>query len=426
MSEHQRTNPIPAPATIAGASLREQVEVTGIDLAGAFSALLGSLSARFSGPQALSDLLGINVVTASRLIRAVVLADPVAVVDQIPGTVPLRKVIEAAGAQGVPQDRQEAARVAVDNFEQLIRVNAGRRTSLKAMLTDWLPDGRREFEVRRRQAAYKAISELKGVSCDLDLAAVILAPSEKKGKLDLLSIQGSLGLDRIRPDSVVQFGTLRDRPRDEDEVAELGSLPSPRTLDDQAVWDGTASVRLDQFCTRAPAPLKTKRYGGELQYLLGDTGFGPESSVDFVIAEVNRHELALVPVDLGLANPYFYQIPGTPSRAMLFDLLIHKDVYADREAKLLVYDTTLRGPAQAGVPEREVDLQRICDEIEDLGSLPGLRRCAGFPRYLELLDYAFGKLGWASDEFRCYRFQMSYPLQGNQLCISLEPKRGGD
>ncbi len=405
-----------------GGSLRRQVEAVGTDLAESYTALLGSLSERPTGPQALSDLLGVTVVTASRLLRAIAQADPVAVVDQIPGAVPLRKVMKAAAANGAPAARQKAAAKAVDRFEALIRKNAGHRSSLNAMLTDWLPQGRREFEVRRRQAAYKAISELRGVSCDLDLATIAVHPSQEEGKADLLSIQGSFGLDRIRPDATVQFGTLRTPAEGSASHPVFDPAPAPLTLDGAGLSDGVASVRLDQFCSRAPAPIITKTFGRDIQYLLGETGFGPESSVDLVIAEVNRAELILEPAGDSARNPYFYQIAGTPSRAMLFDVLIHKDIYTDRDAKLLLYDTSNRGPAAAGSKERAVDLLRTTDELELLGTQPSRRRFTGFPRYLELLDHAFSKLGWSSEEFVGYRVQISYPLQGNQVCIAFGAK----
>ena len=414
------------PIEAAGGGLREQVEAAGIALAESYSALLGSLPGRPSGPQALADLLGINVVTASRLLRAIDLADPVAVIEQIPGTVPLRRTLAAAIAQGAGKDRVKSAEKAVDAFEKLIRKNAGHRSSLNAMLTDWLPQGRREFETRRRQAAYKAISELKGVSCDLDLATIILHPSAEAGTIDLLSIQGTFGLDRIRPDSVVQFGTLR-APASESQgalSAELKAEPRPQTLDGDPANDGLHSVRLDQFCSCAPAPIVTHRFGRDIQYLLGQTGFGPDSSVDFVIAEVNRGEIRFADAeaaqDSELKPPYFFQMPAAPSKAMLFDLLIHRDLFPDFEPELLVYDTSIRGPARAGAPERDVDLMRTSDAIEVIGYRPSRLRFSGFPRYRELLDYAFDHLSWNADDFRAYRLQMSYPLHGTQACMALK------
>lgn len=412
-------------ANSAGGDLRGQVEEAGNILAESFSALLGTLPGRLSGPQALANQLGITVVTASRLLRAIDQKDPIAVAEQIPGTVPLRKIIASALKNGASKERGKKAGKAVDLFEELIRKNAGHRSSLNAMLTDWLPQSRREFEIRRRQAAFKAISELKGISCELDLATIVLNPSEKEGHLDLLSLQGIFGVDRIRPDSIAQFGTMRTQAKSKQGKLETKNLPSPRTLDDEPAYDGLHSVRLDEFCSSTPAPIETQQFGNDIQYTLGQTGFGPDSSVDLVMAELNRSELKHAnPIDPA-ACPYFFQIPAAPARAMVFDLLIHEDLYQHGEPHMMVYDTSTRGPARAGAPEREVDRVRVTEEIEVLGMRPSNRRFSGFPRYLELLDHALGKLGWNPDAFRAYRVHMNYPLHATQVSMVIRPASDG-
>lgn len=410
-----------APKGTAGGGLREEVEVAGTALAEAYSALLGSIPGRQAGPQALSNLLGITVVTASRLLRAIDQANPIAVIEQIPGAIPLRRTLAAAAEKGAPKERVRKAELAVDGFEELIRKNAGHRSGLNAMLTDWLPQSRREFELRRRQAAFKAISELRGVSCELDLATLVLHPSQEDGLIDLLSIQGSFGLDRIRPDSTVQFGTVRAPGEDQESLLAKrgGGQPTPRTLDGQPASDGFHSVRLDEFCSLAPAPLEAQRHGMDIQYTLGHTGFGPESSVDLVMAEVNLGELRHVELDDSKSRPYFFQIPAAPSRAMLFDLLIHRDLYPDSEPELLIYDTSINGPAKAGAPERAIDLMRHSEQLEFLDYRPSRLRFSGFPRYLELLDYSLSKLGWDAESFRAYRLHMTYPLHATQACMAI-------
>jgi len=409
----------------AGSDLRRSVELVGNRLAESLTALLGSLPVRPKGPQALGEHLGITTVTASRLLRAIGVTDPVAVVQQIPGVVPLRRIVKATVEQGASAERAKAAGDAITAFEALIRDNAGHRSSLNAMLSDWLPQSRREFEVRRRQAAYKAISELKGVSCELDLATIVLHPSQEEGRVDLLSIQGTFGLDRIRPDSTVHLGTLRrtqhHRPKQPLQNAD-GPARGPRTLDGDLAVDGMHSVRLDQFCSASPAPLEARIIEEDVQYTLGATGFGPRSSVDLVIAEVNPGELENE-FDLTKRNaPYFFQIPATSSRMMVFDLLVHEEVYKGCQPQLMVYDTGHRGPAPAGSAQREIDRINVTETLEDLGTEPSRRRFAGFPRYLELLDHAFNKLGWDPSRFRAYRVQMSYPLHGMQVSMSLRPQ----
>ncbi len=52
--------------------------------------------------------------------------------------------------------------------ETLIREEAGDRGALNAIIHAWLPQARRAFELRRRQSAFKARSELRGYRCVMD------------------------------------------------------------------------------------------------------------------------------------------------------------------------------------------------------------------------------------------------------------------
>ncbi|MCB9916667.1 MAG: hypothetical protein H6828_16200 [Planctomycetes bacterium] len=403
----------PSPGT-AVQKLRREVREVGTQLAQTFGSLLGSLEGRPRRPRTLADALGITTVTASRLLRAVALADPVAVVLQIPGTVPLRRVLDAAEAAGGAPELVERGREAVARFEQLVRGYAGDRSSLDAMLSDWLPGVRREFEVRRRQAVYKSLSELKGLSSELELATIAVHPSQLEQSFDLLSIMGIFGLDRLRPDTPFHLGTLRDVSGQR--TAKGEPRRGPHTLDGEPALEGYASVRLDEFCHATPAPLRVRQIGEFMQYSLGETGLGPDSSVDLVVADLNVGEVPNHPG--ALRTPTYYHIPSAPAQELLFDLLLHRDVYPGHDPALLVYDTTVRGPARGQEPTRDLDLMSVSESIEFLGDDPARRRFAGYPRYLELLDHAFGKLGWKPEDFRAYRFHMSYPLCGTQVCMS--------
>jgi len=151
--------------------------------------------------------------------------------------------------------------------------------------------------------------------------------------------------------------------------------------------------------------------------MLGETGFGPDSSVDHVIAELNRAELKSGAFK-GIGNaPWFMIIPTVPARALQYDIIIHRDLYPNGEPELLVYDTSARGPAVPHSAHRAADLLETSDEIEFLGSNPAHLRSPEFPRYLELLDYAFDKVNWSADDFKAYRLSVPYPLHASQMSL---------
>ena len=74
-----------------------------------------------------------------------------------------------------------------------------------------------------------------------------------------------------------------------------------------------------------------------------------------------------------------------------------------------------------GRAEREVDLMRVSEEIEDLGFRPSRLRFSGYPRYQELLAHSLKTIDWDPEEFRAYRLHMAYPLHGTQMCMGIYP-----
>ncbi len=420
-----RKTPVVSPKSppTAGQDLRAQADALGADLQDGFSALISGLPRRILGPQALSDTLkGINVVSASRLLKALAQKDPIATLQLLPGPKPLQRVIDSAKALGLAEDFTEAAEQATANFDRFIREQSGDRSSLKAMLSAWLPEERREFENQRRQTIFKARQELEGVSSELGLDSIILHPSEDEGFLDLVNVKCLIGIDRIRPDAVVKLGTRRRPGTAHAQTIRKGESAErlPTNLEGEPAQDGLHSVLLNEFCSARPAPLQVHQHGPTVHYSLGPTGFGKASKVDLVIAEVNRGEMKAETKEQN-CSPHFWIVPEMCVRKLVFDLLLHEDVYKGRSPQLYFYDTSGSGPAAAGDPHRELDRRDFTHSIEVIGTDLRRMRLMEFPAYGKLKSEIFEKLDWDGSKFRAYRIAITYPLTGIQVSLSFPP-----
>jgi hypothetical protein len=388
--------------------LRQLSEALRADL----SALLGALGYAESGPQRLAEALGLDKVLCSRLLRSLRHLDPLGTLHQLPGPEPLRRFARAAGRRGAPREQVTRALASVAAFEDFLRHELGDRSSLDALLSAWVPEARQEFELRRRQSAYKALSQLQGVSARCSYSLVLLHPSAEPGRIDIVWLLGLYGIQRERPGARIKLVTRRLAPGD--------ASRQPQTLGGEAV-ESVEGLRLDSFCDAEPARLEVHRSEQNVRYLLADQGFGKRALHDLLLAEVNRSEMAATPAP-GRRGYVFVEV-APPSKLLLFDVLVHRDLYAGLEAQLEIYDTSFEGVVDANDPARQLDRLELHQRLERLDVPPaGLNlaemSCAELPRHAELSQHVFDRLGWAPESFRGYRCRMDYPVYGSQLVVA--------
>jgi len=375
-------------------------------LASAMGAAIEAMP-RTRGPAELSRQLGVDKVLASRLLRAISQRDPLAVLYAAPGPEPLLRVLRALEKRGATGELISSAERAVADFDRVMHEEAGDRSGLEAMLAAWLPEARTEFELRRKQTAFRAISELRGVAVDTDLATVLLHPNADGRHIDVVWLFGKLGLRRLRVGSSVKFATRRltngEPPR------------KPQTLDGVSV-EGFDGLRLNEFCSAPPPPLDVHPAGEVVHYTLGDIGIGPRCTVDLVFAEVNLAELPLQTADSRRKRHVFAEVT-TPTRVLVFDVLVSAGLF-DGEPALHIYDTAFDGVANVNDAARDIDRVATCESIQPLGQGIEKFRAAEVPRYAELLRRVCQGLGWDGGAFRGYRCRIEYPLYGWQVVMA--------
>jgi hypothetical protein len=277
------------------------------------------------------------------------------------------------------------------------------------MLSAWLPESRREFELRRKQAAFRAMSQLRGAAAKVNVATVLLHPSDDPKRLDVVWIFGLIGLQRLRPDVALKFATRRVSNSD-------GTPRRPETLDGVAV-DGLEGLRLTEYCSTPPVEIDVQRVGNVVHYTLGKHGFGPRAATDLVFAEVSRADMArFVPAGSGRRRYVFAEV-STPVDTLVFDALVHEDILFG-EPSLHIYDTSFEGVADVNDPTRDMDRLDLHESIQPLGAGLSRFRTADSPRYVELLRLVCDKLGWNGDQFRGYRSRIEYPVYGTQVAMA--------
>ena len=404
----------PKPSPGSGESLEVRILKTGDDLLKALGAALKAMPERGDGPQALAARLQIDKVLASRMLKALRAADPISAVHRMPGPEPLRRVLRAMSDCGVSEPIVRRASDAVDRYDRLIRQDIGDRSSLDAIVSAWVPDARREFELRRKQAAFRAISQLKGSEAAAILATVLLHPSADGTHLDVVWLNGLFGLQRLRPGAGVKLATRR-MDRDPAQRA-------PTALDGTSVDDPHAMM-LREFCSSPLPALNVQRTGPVVHYSLASESFGPGSGVDLVFAEVNRAEINRYATADPTRKGYVFAETSVAAGVLQFDALLHEDVFPGSNAALRIYDTALEGVANVNDRSRDIDQLDLMESVEPLGLGMSRFRSADVPRYSELLRTVCDAMSWDERRFRGYRCRINYPVYGSQVAMMFDLPR---
>lgn len=395
------------------ADLRAKLRKLGATLQEQLLAVVAALPAEHQRPAGLARFTGTNKVFTSRLLKALQQEDPLSVVHHLPGPDPMLRFLASEGVAPLPDRLLQRARKAVRTFQEIIDQEAGDRASLQTLMSSWIGGAREEFDQRRRQAAFKAISELKGVAVDLDMSMAILHPGSDPRMIDLVWMIGKIGLQRLRPDAQVRLDTRR--------MSDEGTERQPTAIDG-APLEGQFALDLDRFCPHGRAPLEAKQVGRTMNYLLAGSQFGPKQRCDMLLVELNRNELRRQREDEPSRRTYLYANPIPPSQRLVLDVWIHKSLSGEEAPELLIFETAGSGPKDPNDPINAFDLLESTDTLTHHDAADGIPSLEGYPPYPELMGSVLEELEWAAEEFRCWRVDMPYPLHSSQVTIAFRPR----
>ena len=188
------------------APMAAKARVVGEHLAAGLRAVLQALPDRPTRPSMLARALDLNRATASKLLSATAKEDPLELLHGIPGPEPLRGLLESAATAGVNADLVAKALLAVEEFDHLIRIDAGTRGALDAVISSALPGVREKVELASKYSVFKGMGQLKGVQADTWLGAAIVTPSGADPlRHDLTWLTAGLGIQRLRSDVTIAF-----------------------------------------------------------------------------------------------------------------------------------------------------------------------------------------------------------------------------
>jgi hypothetical protein len=394
--------------------LAQRIKHAGQALCDAIASVADQVPARSRSPQEFARTLDVHRNLASRLLNAVRTDDPLAAVQRMPRSEGLRMFLNAARLR-VPRAAVERAEIALREFEQVIQGDLGGWDGFDAAVTEWLPEARARFELANKQLAFKGMANIVGARSDVQLDTIIYYPDATGTRCDIGMIEGMVGLRRLRPSVRLPIAVHAPSP--------LAPRPLPYEL--QGIQPGEAADEyplLDDFCSSPPPKLEAIHVGDVTYYVLAGNAIGPNAAVDVFASSVIR------------GGRPIYSEPGEPpyrphsavgltlpSTTLLMNMLVHEDIWPHAEPGLLVYDMGRQGAGDHGGMVSDLDCLDMLESVQALGTGVSRFRASDVGRYVEMVSYVCGSLGWDANRLRGYRVRVQYPLVGVHYCLAFDP-----
>ena len=114
----------------------------------------------------------------------------------------------------------------------------------------------------------------------------------------------------------------------------------------------------------------------------------------------------------------------TPSKAMIFDVLAHEDLFPGQDPALEIYRTV--GVVSMKHAGREVDRMDVRESVQRLGKGIAKFRAAETPEYQDVIRHVCSQRGWDANALRGYRCRIDFPIYSSEIVLGFElPEVGG-
>jgi hypothetical protein len=364
-------------------------------LMASFRRVLDSTSAAGLGPIETARVLGVDKTLTSRLMASLRATDPLAALHSLPGTTPLRQLLRATKTRGADQKALHAAESELAAFDQVLQRTFGTRTHLEAVIADSLPEARRRHQDSARQAVYRGMALVKGVSIELASLTWVFHPSrDRPDRVDLLVLASFSGIRRLRPTASVRF------------ISSYASGQPER---------GARLVR--EFCRPSDLSITATRQSSYTTYEISTGPIRRDVTSDIALCEY-----------LPAAHPVRSPASGTRTftcgdavahayKRLTLTMLVHRGAWVGCDFALRAYDTATRGLVALPDPVRELDRLEIDESVLCTDDAREALQRSPVRGHADMVTAVVSPHAWEVSEFRAFHCEVLYPLYGAHIML---------
>ncbi|GJQ30138.1 MAG: hypothetical protein HBSAPP03_20220 [Phycisphaerae bacterium] len=385
--------------------------------------LFGQAGVNAAQPVEVAKAIGFHKNLAWRISRVISASDPFAALAHMPGTSGFEIAIAAFERANVSASAVAAAREALRRFDEVVDHHAGDRAHLELILDSMGLLGNENRLESSREMFFKGASGLWGVQARTRLMSVILAPSKTSADYyDAVMVAGFMGFRRLRPTATWRL--FRYQYSDEKQPVNGKAPPTPPSdvpysepLDTNP---GEHPMLLRRFCSANMPPIEAVRVGDKVEHYLAGGPVGNAGTFDCTVGNITRNLPGYAtPED---ATSSFASSVSLPVEQLVFDIIVH------RERPLPTPEVRVFGFPHGGPDDPSAQQQRnllpISGEFEELAGSPPAVTTPSVPRYAEIAQSVYERLGYRPAEFRGIRMVMPYPPMNSMVVARWDlPKR---
>lgn len=385
----------------------------------ALAGLLEAVGADPSEPQEISRKFGLDKTLTWRITRVIREDDAWEAIAHIPRQPSIKLFVGAMSKHGAAASRIDAVWRALEEYERFIETHSGDRETLEVMASSTARKSAAKRLEAFRKSAFLGNSAIWGVRARVQFALRLIAPSAMPGMLDVVTVSGFVGFQRLRSDTPWAVANLNAWERQESTAEKYVRGIAP--LDLRGERGGVPL--LPDFCS---VPLPEMRVIESpqrvFQYMLGPGPVGNTATANVLMGWVDR-----------ATGPYTESFPGeraefgqnmfTPAEEMIHDVLVHKDMDYARDPKVRVY-SQLPGSPQYPSSGPDAAVIQVPTELVELDR-PMETLTPEVGRYVELVELGATSLGRTAGDFVGWRYRLRYPPIPAMAVISHGLMAGG-
>lgn len=385
-------------------------------LRAALIGLYDNVGADPASPQDVARTFRINKTLTWNMAKLMQAGDGLAAVPHVPGNSSIERFLKATETRGANKKIVDAVRDATREFERVISVHVGDRATLD-LIIDGMASGEGAGLEQSRKRAYLGNSGIYGVQARTNLMCCFLAPNaQDSSQLDMVMLRGLLGVRRLRP--TVRLPIFRTR-----QWSQAGQAIASQEW--QPIEEETNSPFLSRFNSGDVPEIEAVHAPGGTDYLIQPGPIGNRGAFDCFFGDMIRAGASRYQ-DHEDATGEFGVTVTAPTESVLFDIIAHRDIPFVLDAESFVYAHLYTGGQMDGHWD-EASLLPIRQRTVSLPGSPPAVATKQVPKYSEIHDYIYERLGWDPSEFRGVRLEMKYPPLGSTVVQRfMLPERNDD